>query len=107
MSARSNKKRVSRLFYSRFHGLFRWMSAGEQAWEYAAPVGREFGSPDYDRLTRQDLENQTGVFDPAYKKKKGRSVLKLAGMFKSEKHVEIEDMRIKPGDNYRDQTLER
>lgn len=72
------------------------MSAEEQAWEFTAPVGREFGSPDYERLMREDLANQTEVFDPAFIKKSG-SVKALAGMFKTDKHVTIEDMRIGPG----------
>lgn len=76
MSARSNKNRVSGLFYGRFHGRFRWMSADEQLWESAAPVGREFGSPDYERLMREDLEDQTGVFDPMFINKLGSVVFR-------------------------------
>lgn len=89
MSARSNKSRVSGLFYGRFHGSFQWMSAEETAWEFAAPVGREFGSPDFDRLMREDYENQTGVFDPAFIKKSG-SVMTAAGKLKTDKHVSID-----------------
>ena len=100
MSARSNKTRVSGLFYGRFHGSFRWMSAEERAWEFAAPVGREFGSPDFDRLMREDHETQTGVFDSAVIKKSG-SVMALAGMLKTDTHVTIEDMRVGAGDSYR------
>ena len=50
MSARTNRRRVSSLFYGRFHAKFIWRSAQEQALLDAAPVGREFGSPDYERL---------------------------------------------------------
>lgn len=32
-------------------------------------VGREFGSPDFDRLMAEDQRNGTGVFDPALKGK--------------------------------------
>ena len=39
------------LFLGRFHSaLFIWRSAEEQEWLDAAPVGREFGSPDYERF---------------------------------------------------------
>jgi len=54
MSVRSNKRRVSRLLYGRFHAPVPWRSAEEQAWLDLAPVGREFGSPDYERLSILD-----------------------------------------------------
>lgn len=50
MNSRSNRRRVCRLFYGRFHGKVLWRSQEEQAWLDIAPVGREFGSPDYERL---------------------------------------------------------
>jgi hypothetical protein len=28
-------------------------------------VGREFGSPDFERLMEEDRRNRTGLFDPA------------------------------------------
>lgn len=34
-------------------------------WDEAAPVGREFGSPDFERLMAEDHRDQVGVFDPA------------------------------------------
>ena len=50
----------TRIFYNivylRFHGPCLWRrSAEEQAWLDVAPVGREFGSPDYERLQILDL----------------------------------------------------
>lgn len=55
MSSRKRKRAVSRLFYGRFHSSrFFWRSAEECGWENVAPVGREFGSPDYARLMQQD-----------------------------------------------------
>lgn len=42
------------MFHGRFHGRFLWRSAEEQAWLDLAPVGREFGSPDYERLEQLD-----------------------------------------------------
>lgn len=42
------------MFHGRFHGKFLWRSAEEQAWLDVAPVGREFGSPDCERLEQLD-----------------------------------------------------
>lgn len=50
MSSRSNKRRVANLFHGRFHSAFVWRSAEDFEWLNMAPVGREFGSPDYERL---------------------------------------------------------
>ena len=55
MSNRTNKRRIYQLLHSRFHGKTLWRSAEEQAWLDVAPVGREFGSPDYERLQILDL----------------------------------------------------
>lgn len=56
MNARTNKRRIYGVFYLRFHGPCLWRrSAEEQAWLDVAPVGREFGSPDYERLQILDL----------------------------------------------------
>ena len=55
MSVRSNKPRVARLFHGRFHGPFPWRSAEELAWMNLSSVGREFGSPDYERLSILDM----------------------------------------------------
>lgn len=54
MSARASKRRICHLFRGRFHGRILWRSAEEQAWLDIAPVGREFGSPDFDRLMELD-----------------------------------------------------
>lgn len=55
MSTRTNKRRIYTLFDRRIHGKSLWQSAEEQAWLDAAPIGREFGSPDYERLQFLDL----------------------------------------------------
>jgi addiction module HigA family antidote len=34
-------------------------------WDRMPPVGREFGSPDFERLMEEDHRNRVGVFDPA------------------------------------------
>lgn len=55
MSSRSNKRRVANLFHRRFHSKFIWQSAEDREWLNATPVGREFGSPDYEKLMEQDM----------------------------------------------------
>ena len=57
MSQRTRKRTVAERFHQRFYNIrFLWRNAEERAWMDAAPVGREFGSPDYERLMRQDAE---------------------------------------------------
>lgn len=63
MSLRSNKHRVARLFHGRFHGTIPWRSAEEQAWMDLAPVGRELGSPDYERLNILDMYSWGTISD--------------------------------------------
>lgn len=55
MNNRRNKGRIYTLFYHRFHGERLWRSKEEQAWLDVTPVGREFGSPDFERLQILDL----------------------------------------------------
>lgn len=54
MNARKNKRRVIRLFRGRFRKML-WRSSEEQAWLDMAPIGREFGSKDYERLNILDM----------------------------------------------------
>jgi hypothetical protein len=42
-----------RLFNRRF-GEFIYLSPEDRAWDNMLPVGREFGSPDYERITTLD-----------------------------------------------------
>ncbi|MDP3755990.1 hypothetical protein [Polaromonas sp.] len=55
MSIQKNKRRISRLRRSKFNQKVWSRSEEEQAWLDVAPVGREFGSPDYERLQILDL----------------------------------------------------
>ena len=55
MNTRMNRRRIFKLFHDRFHGERFWRTREEQAWLDVAPVGREFGSPDYERLQVLDL----------------------------------------------------
>lgn len=64
MNQRRRRKIVARNFYGRFHRVFVWRSAEDIAWDSMTPVGREFGSPDYDRLMQEDFDDKTGVFSP-------------------------------------------
>lgn len=72
MSMRRIRRRINGLFYERSHSRPFRLSAEEMAWLNVVPVGREFGSPDYDRLvildmftsgqlTAQDAMHQLGV----------------------------------------------
>lgn len=95
MSARRNKTRVSRLFYGRFHGKFIWRSAEDIAWDCMAPIGGEFGSPDYERLMQEDSAKRGGVFTPAdLPVRKRISVTLLKGMLTPPqgRSVSVEDM---------------
>lgn len=73
MNQRHRRKVISSHFFCRFYGESLWRSAEDTAWDNMAPVGREFGSPDYDRLIQDDFDNKAGVFTPglaeAWKKK--------------------------------------
>lgn len=39
-------------------------AAKNRVWERMPAVGREFGSPDFDRLMEEDFLLRRGVFDP-------------------------------------------
>ena len=53
MKNRFKKKRIYAMTLA-FKESRYWMTDEEYAWEFAPPVGREFGSPDYERLTASD-----------------------------------------------------
>ena len=58
MNSRKRKRSVSQLFHARFHSSrFFWRWAEDRDWVNMVPVGREFGSPDYDRLMQQDFSD--------------------------------------------------
>jgi hypothetical protein len=40
----------------------------DRLWDQMVPVGREFGSPDFERLMEEDYQARTGVFDPVVKR---------------------------------------
>jgi len=54
MRVRDRKRRLSLLAFKRFRGPGFWRSNEEMEWVNMPPIGREFGSPDYDKLMRQD-----------------------------------------------------
>lgn len=56
MSARKTKRRVLRLMRARLQGKFAWFDDELRAWDRIEPVGREFGSPDFERLMEEDLQ---------------------------------------------------
>jgi addiction module HigA family antidote len=65
-------------------------------WDRMPPVGREFGSPDFERLMEEDHRNRVGVFDPALKGFGGGRPDKSSGRMQSPPH---------PGQTLRDDVL--
>ncbi len=58
MNSRKRKHSVNQLFHARFHSSrFSWQWAEDRDWANMTPVGRKFGSPDYDQLMQQDLSD--------------------------------------------------
>jgi hypothetical protein len=64
MGQRHRRKTIQLHFHGRFHGVFIWRSTECIAWDNMPRVGREFGSPDYERLMIEDFESKAGVFTP-------------------------------------------
>lgn len=63
----------------------------DQLWDRMPAVGREFGSPDFDRLMEEDYRLGRGVFDPAVREAFGPGSKRLIG-------VEVpEDLPLQPG----------
>lgn len=56
MNIRMIKRRAYRSALFLIEERKRWYSDDMRAWERVPPVGREFGSPDYERLVREDCE---------------------------------------------------
>lgn len=57
MNSVKRKRRIGHLFEGRFYNpSFLWRSVEDRDWDNIAPVGHEFGSPDYDRLEQDDLD---------------------------------------------------
>lgn len=50
----------------------------EQLWDRMPAVGREFGSPDFERLMAEDFRLGQGVFDPAVREAFGATDVRLA-----------------------------
>lgn len=53
--------------------LLKWRlvnSLEHEIWDRLQPVGREFGSADFERLMDEDYRSGSGVFDPALKANK-------------------------------------
>lgn len=60
-SMRKRKSAVNRALLGR-----NWLSPLEdRPWDRTPAVGREFGSPDFERLMGEDWRAGVGVFDPA------------------------------------------
>ena len=53
MNNRKKKHRIYAMFRM-YHESRNWLTDEVYAWEFMLPVGREFGSPDYERLAKLD-----------------------------------------------------
>lgn len=62
-------QRKRRSIVNQFLPVDRRKSLDEElrSWDEMQPVGREFGSPDFERLMAEDARAGVGVFDPALK----------------------------------------
>ena len=60
ISSRKRKTHIGR-------AMFRRSPLEVRLWDRMRPVGREFGSPDFERLMEEDRRNGVGIFDPALK----------------------------------------
>lgn len=56
MGIRKNKQRIYRLIHSGIERRKRRYTAEDVEWESMAPVGWEFGSPDYERLMKMEQQ---------------------------------------------------
>lgn len=87
-SPRKQRARVQRMHQERCRR--RLDSALEdQLWDRMPAVGREFGSPDFDRLMEEDYRLGRGVFDPAVRQAFGTTDVHLAD-------VEVQDVLLQP-----------
>lgn len=62
--------------------LLLWSDSFEaelREWNAMTPVGREFGSPDFDRLMEEDRRNSSGVFDPVLRRQVQRRIGRSKG----------------------------
>lgn len=55
MGIRRNKRRIYRLLQHRLTAISH-LEAEMSAWDQIVPVGREFGSPDFERLLQEDVQ---------------------------------------------------
>ena len=61
----SQRKRKSSINARTLRHRRRLLDEELRLWDQMAPVGREFGSPDFERLMEEDFGLGRGVFDPA------------------------------------------
>jgi len=62
-SLRKNRLKINRLMRDRRFDA----DLEDRQWDRMPAVGREFGSPDFERLMAEDYRNGGGVFDPGLK----------------------------------------
>nr|WP_295075127.1 hypothetical protein [uncultured Roseateles sp.] len=78
-SLRRQRARIHRIYQD---ALRRRMDGTleDYLWDRMPAVGREFGSPDFDRLMEEDYRLGRGVFDPAVRQAFGAGSKGLVGV---------------------------
>lgn len=71
-SLRKQRARIHRIYWDACRRRLDSM-VEDQLWDRMPAVGREFGSPDFDRLMEEDYRLGRGVFDPAVAKRLGQA----------------------------------
>lgn len=65
----SLRKRKSQAMGHMFNRRWRDADLEDRLWDQMPAVGREFGSPDFERLMEEDHRNEVGSSAPALKSK--------------------------------------
>lgn len=86
MNQRRRRRTVKVHFHDRFYNTrFIWWGAEDCAWENMAPIGREFGSPDYERLMKEDSDQwQAKLADLVAICNAGKGTVREASEFKED-----------------------
>jgi len=93
MSIRDRKRRVYGHFGDRYRSGSVWMFAEDRAWANAVPVGREFGSPDYERLSILDMYSWGKTTEQEAMRQLGVDCHGLAAMLKADGLELTDDIR--------------
>lgn len=96
MNSRTRKRQIYGRY--RLRGKF-WLSAEDRAWENMVPIGREFGSKDYERLEILDAFTQGRIDE--------QKAIALLGIDHDELIEMVERDGLKPGWGYENSIFTR